>query len=82
MSLEELKQLAESFGFELTEKKREIKVGDFGKFWDDGSKTYHLGFLESINEGEIFEYEKKDGSPYKNFAHLTEKEKENIKANW
>ncbi len=32
MELDALKLIAESYGFELIEKPREIKVGDFGKF--------------------------------------------------
>ena len=39
IKLDELKLIAESYGFELVEKKREIKVGDFGKF--ESSETIY-----------------------------------------
>jgi hypothetical protein len=82
MSLDALKLIAESWGFELVEKEREIKVGDFGKFWDDGIYILY-GFLESISDVEPnFIYKRKAGALYINFAHLTDEEKANIQENW
>jgi hypothetical protein len=80
MSLDALKLIAESWGFELVEKEREIKVGDFGKFWDnDWNEVYVYRF-----------FEKKEGNKYidncsthwLNFSHLTDEEKANIQQNW
>jgi hypothetical protein len=82
MELDALKLIAESYGFELVEKEREIKVGDFGKFWDDGICILY-GFLESISDVEPnFIYKRKAGALYINFAHLTDEEKANIQENW
>jgi hypothetical protein len=82
MELDALKLIAESYGFELVEKKREIKVGDFGKFWDIESCIVY-GFLESISDVEPkFIYKRKTGALYINFAHLTDEEKANIQQNW
>lgn len=82
LSIEELKTQAESLGFELVKKERQIKVGDFGKFWD-GKDFIVYGFLESISEVEPkFIYKRKSGASYINFAHLTDEEKQQIQENW
>jgi hypothetical protein len=81
MSLDALKLIAESWGFELVEKEREIKVGDFGKFFDSGGCVVY-GFLESINEKDTCKYVRKTGALYINFVHLTDEEKANIQQNW
>ena len=49
IKLDALKLIAESYGFELVEKEREIKVGDFGKFFDDKDETSY-GFLVRLYE--------------------------------
>jgi hypothetical protein len=90
MELDALKLIAESWGFELVEKKREIKVGDFGKFWDsDNANFYLIGFLELINKDDelinkddLCKYKRKDGTLFRYFAHLTEEEKTDIQQNW
>lgn len=83
IKLDALKLIAESYGFELVEKKREPKVGDFGKFLDSEEKYCCLGFIENINiEDGAYPFELKGGSVYKNFAHLTDEEKQQIQENW
>ena len=82
LPIEELQKQAELLGFELVKKERKIKVGDFGKFWDDGICILY-GFLESISDVEPnFIYKRKAGALYINFAHLTDEEKANIQENW
>lgn len=78
IKLDALKLIAESYGFELVEKKREIKVGDFGKFWDDKDETSY-GFLVRLYERY---YRHNAGYDCLNFAHLTEQEKAQIQENW
>ena len=50
MKLDALKLIAESYGFELVEKKREIKVGDFGKFSSENGSVCSYGFLYKIKD--------------------------------
>lgn len=82
IKLDALKLIAESYGFELVEKKREPKVGDFGEFWDIKEKYSCLGFIENINIEDFYPFALKGGSVYENFAHLTEEEKKQIQENW
>jgi hypothetical protein len=80
MPLDALKLIAESWGFELVEKEREIKVGDFGKFWDNGIETYIFDFVKEKKENGFI-----DGfhvQCWDNFAHLTDEEKQQIQENW
>ena len=80
IKLDALKLIAESYGFELVEKKREPKVGDFGKFWDSKEKYRRLGFIS-----EITSFSFKDcfhDTSWSNFAHLTDEEKKQIQENW
>jgi hypothetical protein len=84
LSVEELRLQAERLGFELTEKKREIKVGDFGVFWDledeDAGLMVSYGFLMNL-----FGNKFKDGfhsTSWEAFRHLTEEEKAKIQENW
>jgi len=74
MELDTLKLIAESYGFYLVEKPREIKVGDFGKFWDCGTTCPVYGYLQFISKG-VYIYSPESGSSFRNFAHLTEDEK-------
>jgi len=82
MELDALKLIAESYGFELVEKPREIKVGDFGKFWRDNEKMFTYGFLKSIDKVGTDKYEINYGNWFTNFCHLTDEEKANIQQNW
>jgi rhodanese-related sulfurtransferase len=77
MELDALKLIAESYGFYLVEKPREIKVGDFGKFWDCPTTCPVYGYLQFISKG-IYCYSPDSGSSYRNFAHLTDQEKEQL----
>jgi hypothetical protein len=77
MELDALKLIAESYGFELIEKPREIKVGDFGKFWDSTCDCPVYGYLQFISKG-VYCYSPASGSSYRNFAHLTDEEKEEL----
>jgi hypothetical protein len=77
MELDALKLIAESYGFYLVEKPREIKVGDFGKFWDCPTTCPVYGYLQFISKG-VYCYSPNSGSSYRNFAHLTEDEKEQL----
>jgi hypothetical protein len=84
MPLDALKLIAESWGFELVEKKREIKVGDFGKFWSDNN-CYFVGFLQDvykISETNKCVFQMKDYGTFCYFSYLTEEEKANIQENW
>lgn len=81
MSLDALKLIAESWGFELVEKPREIKVGDFGKFWDSPCTCPVYGYLHLISKG-VYCYSPASGISYRNFAHLTEDEKLQLTKNW
>lgn len=78
--LDQLKQQAEALGYELVEKKREIKVGDFGVFWDDDGENKYLFSVISKIEGKT--YFSKFGAIWQNFRHLTEEEKQQIQNNW
>ena len=83
IKLDALKLIAESYGFELVEKKREPKVGDFGKFWDDEEECLNVGFLQNIDDGiTSYPFQRYDGTWYINFAHLTDEEKQQIQENW
>jgi hypothetical protein len=78
MELDALKLIAESYGFELVEKKREIKVGDFGKFWVKYEENPLFGFLRDTVCG----YTDSMGRIWDNFRHLTDEEKQQIQENW
>ncbi len=80
MELDALKLIAESYGFYLVEKPREIKVGDFGKFWDCGTTCQVYGYLHFIGKS-VYRYSPASGGVYRNFAHLTEDEKEQLTKN-
>lgn len=79
MELDALKLIAESYGFELVEKKREIKVGDFGKFWDNELKFFFCGFVSEFSE---LGFKNFFNATWSNFAHLTDEEKKEIQENW
>ena len=81
MELDALKLIAESYGFELVEKAREIKVGDFGIFWDSTCTCPVYGYLQFISIG-VYCYSPASGSSYRNFRHLTEAEKSQLTENW
>jgi hypothetical protein len=84
MELDALKLIAESYGFELVDKKREIKVGDFGKFWSDNN-CYFVGFLQDvykISETNKCVFQMKDYGTFCYFAYLTDEEKQQIQENW
>jgi len=82
MSLDALKLIAENWGFELVEKKREIKVGDFGHFWDIDTPYLNVGFVLEINKDNKLPYKSSFTSLWSNFRHLTEEEKKAITENW
>jgi hypothetical protein len=81
MPLDALKLIAESWGFELVEKEREIKVGDFGKFWDKDEQNCLYGFLREIDESTV-PYKSTNLFWWENFEPLTDEEKANIQQNW
>jgi hypothetical protein len=84
MKLDALKLIAESYGFKLVEKEREIKVGNFGKFWSDNN-CYFVGFLQDvykISETNKCVFQMKDYGTFCYFAYLTDEEKANIQENW
>lgn len=80
LGVEELRLQAEKLGFELTEKKREIKVGDFGVFWDDIREECSYGFL--IEKKPTGFKDKFHVAAWDNFCHLTDEEKSRIQKNW
>lgn len=84
LSIDELQKQAESLGFELVKKERQIKVGDFGKFFDykgDEPRCCSVGFLTSIDKT-VYEYRRDNLTSYKFFRHLTDEEKKQIQENW
>lgn len=81
MPLDALKLIVESYGFVLVEKKQEIKIGDFGKFWDDNEKECCFSFLHTI-DNDLGSFECGACLYWSNFRHLTDEEKENIQQNW
>ena len=81
MELDYLKLIAESYGFELVEETREIKVGDFGIFWDSTCTCPVYGFLQFISKG-VYCYSPTSGSSFRNFRHLTDAEKAQITEIW
>ena len=85
IKLDALKLIAESYGFELVEKNREIKVGDFGKFWGNHEElSTHYDFISDIDNqtklGTI--YCTSTIESFRNFRHLTDAEKAQITENW
>jgi hypothetical protein len=86
MELDALKLIAESYGFKLVEKPREIKVGDFGKFWDNDNKDCCFGFLHTIDNDlgsfDLGSFESGAGLYWSKFHHLTDEEKQQIQENW
>jgi hypothetical protein len=81
IKLDALKLIAESYGFELVEKKREIKVGDFGRFWDSDENYCLYSFLENISKINMYQ-PKGYTTGWSNFTHLTDEEKQAITENW
>lgn len=78
--IDKLRQHAEALGFELLEKKREIKVGDFGIFWDNRYMNHRLYcFLSKIENNKFLN---KNNVSWDNFRHLTEEEKTKIQESW
>jgi hypothetical protein len=82
LPLEELQKQAELLGFDLVKKERQIKAGDFGKFWDNDINEFTLCFLKSIDKKAKYHYQSVFGGVWSNFAHLTEEEKARIQENW
>lgn len=84
LPLEELQKQAELHGFKLIKEERQIKVGDFGKFWSDNN-CYFVGFLQDvykISETNKCVFQMKDYGTFCYFAHLTDEEKQQIQENW
>lgn len=84
LTIDELRKQAESLGFELVEKKREIKKGDFGKFWTD-KNCYFVGFLKDIykiHETNKCVFQLADYGTFCYFEYLTDEEKQAITENW
>lgn len=79
LTIDELKNQAEKLGFDLVEKKREIKVGDFGAFYSVNEEVLLFDFLLEIEDGSFVD---SDGNTWQNFRHLTNEEKEQIQNNW
>lgn len=86
IKLDALKLIAESYGFELVEKVREIKAGDFGKFSSKKGGSISFGFLYRIISGDVGVIYSENGKDitthWSNFAHLTDEEKKQIQENW
>ena len=80
LALEELQKQAELHGYKLVKEERQIKVGDFGKFLDDGEDGCVYGF---VAEKTVFGFRDKfHDTSWNNFAHLTDEEKQQIQENW
>ncbi len=84
LSIDELQKQAESLGFELIKKERQIKVGDFGKFFDDENNENNCvgyGFITSM-QNDYYQFKRDGICPYRFFRHLTDEEKKQIQENW
>ena len=81
LPFEELQKQAEMHGWKLVKEERKIKVGDFGKFWDDDNKDCCFSFLHTI-DNDLGSFESGAGLYWNNFTHLTDEEKANIQQNW
>ena len=80
LTIDEIRLQAEKLGFELVEKKREVKMGDFGAFWDDSNpERIYVSFFLSIEDGWFFD---ESGLYWQNFRHLTDEEKQKIQEAW
>jgi hypothetical protein len=79
LPIEELQKQAESLGYKLVKEERQIKVGDFGKFWDNDKKEFALGILDKIDSNGIYWT---NDVYWTHFVHLTDKEKKQITENW
>lgn len=80
LTIDEIRLQAEKLGFELVEKKRDVKIGDFGVFWDDEDEEKpYFSFFLSIEDGWFFD---ERGLSWQNFRHLTDDEKERITQSW
>jgi hypothetical protein len=75
MSLDALKLIAKSWGFELVEKPIEIKVGDFGHFWNIDTPYLNVGFVLEINKDNKLPYKSSFSLSWSNFRHLIKEEK-------
>lgn len=82
LTIDELKEQAERLGLELVEKKREIKVGDFGVFWDGDKVIQDVIYFDYLTRIEDNFFIDSGGNPFKNFRRLTDEEKEKIQNNW
>jgi hypothetical protein len=82
LPIEELQKQAELLGWKLVKEERQIKVGDFGKFWDSDESSCFFGFVSDLEpEHKSLKYCLNDDW-FANFAHLTEEEKQQIQENW
>lgn len=81
LSIDELKAQAEILGFDLVKKERQIKVGDFGKFYDSDENYCLYSFLENISKSNMYQ-PKAYTTGWSNFSHLTDEEKQQIQENW
>jgi len=80
LTIDEIRLQSEKLGFELVEKKRDVKIGDFGVFWDDEDEEKpYFSFVRSVKDGWFFD---ERGLSWGNFRHLTDEEKERITQNW
>lgn len=84
LPFEELQKQAKLHGWKLVKEERKIKVGDFGKFWDnDDIFQNQYGFLSEIESSNCFVSVVSDGNlEWLNFRHLTDEEKQQIQENW
>jgi hypothetical protein len=79
LPIEELQKQAELHGWKLVKEERQIKVGDFGKFYNIFPNNYVCGVLSGLCQGEYVDSYSKG---WKNFVHLTDEEKQQITENW
>ena len=82
LTVDEIRLQAEKLGFELVEKKREVKVGDFCKVWDDVESDCCVGFIREIDKFTDYKFRIDSGAGYYNASHLTDEEKQKIQETW
>jgi hypothetical protein len=79
VTLDYLKKLADSLGYQLVEKPYEPKVGDFGVFKKSYCDFEYIEFLDDISDEKFY---MKNNIPWDSFRKLTDEEKTKIQEAW
>jgi hypothetical protein len=84
LPIEELQKQAELLGWKLVKEERQIKAGNFGKFWAEDEEFCRYDYLTRIDNSTKLGvmYCTATILAFKNFRHLTDEEKQQITENW